>query len=260
METLVKTVDVVYFSPTDTSKKVALALAEGTGATEIREFDLTTDEGSSPWPCKADLVILTAPVYAGRVAPHALQRFRRLQAQDVPAVIAVVYGNRDYDDALIELRDEAEKLHFKVIAAGAFIGEHSFSRPQMPVAEGRPDASDLQKARDLGQKAVQKLEKGVPEDSLWVKGNVPYRAVKEQPPVAPVCLEGCTLCGKCVAVCPVHAISKSPEGKIETDAAKCTLCCACVKECPFGQRVFDTPFTKFLYENFRERREPEFFL
>lgn len=260
METLVKTVDVVYFSPTDTSKKVALALAEGTGAKEIREFDLTTDEGTSPWPCKADLVILAAPVYAGRVAPHALQRYRRLQAQNVPAVIAVVYGNRDYDDALIELRDEAEKLHFKVIAAGAFIGEHSFSRPQMPVAEGRPDASDLQKARDLGQKAVQKLEQGVSEDSLWVKGNVPYRAVKEQPPVAPVCLEGCTLCGKCVAVCPVHAISKSPEGKIETDAVKCTLCCACVKKCPFGQRVFNTPFTKFLYENFRERREPECFL
>lgn len=255
-----KTVDVVYFSPTDTSKKVALALAEGTGAKEIRNFDLTTDDGVSPLPCEADLVILAAPVYAGRVAPHALQRYRRLQAQNVPAVIAVVYGNRDYDDALIELRDEAEKLHFKVIAVGAFIGEHSFSRPQMPVAEGRPDASDLQKARDLGQKAVQKLEKGVSEDCLWVKGNVPYRAVKEQPPVAPVCLEGCTLCGKCVAVCPVHAISKSPEGKIETDAAKCTLCCACVKKCPFGQRVFDTPFTKFLYENFRERREPEFFL
>lgn len=29
---------------------------------------------------------------------------------------------------------------------------------------------------------------------------------------------------------------------------------------PFGQRVFDTPFTKFIYNNFRERREPELFL
>lgn len=260
MESLVKTVGVVYFSPTDTSKKVALALAEGTGAKEIKEFDLTTDESVSPIVCDADLLVLAAPVYAGRVTLQAIQRFQRIQASGVPALVAVVYGNRDYEDALIELRDEAEKLHLKVIAAGAFIGEHSFSRKQMPVAEGRPDASDLQKARELGQKAVLKLAQGVSEETLCVKGNVPYRAVKEQPPVAPVCLEGCTLCGKCIVVCPVHAISKSSEGKIETDAEKCTLCCACVKKCPFEQRVFDTPFTKFLYDNFRERREPELFL
>lgn len=259
METLVKTVDVVYFSPTDTSKKVALALAEGTGAKEIKEFNLTTDDSVSPIECKADLVILAAPVYAGRVAPHALQRFRRLQAQDVPAIITVVYGNRDYDDALIELRDEAEKLHFQVIAAGAFIGEHSFSRPQMPVAEGRPDASDVQTAQRLGEAAVAKLAEGKIQGQLKVKGNVPYRAVKEQPAVAPVCTDQCTRCGRCIAVCPVHAITRTPQGAIETDAAACTLCCACVKKCPSGARVFDTPFTKYLYENFRERREPELF-
>lgn len=260
METLVKTVDVVFFSPTDTSKKVALALAEGTGAKEIRKFDLTTDPGVSPIECKADLVILAAPVYAGRVASHALQRFRRLQARDIPALVAVVYGNRDYDDALIELRDEAEKLHFKVIAAGAFIGEHSFSRPQMPVAAGRPDASDLQIARHLGEAAVIKLTEGKIQGHLNVKGNVPYRVVKEQPAVAPVCTDNCTRCGRCIAVCPVQAITRSPQGVIETDAVACTLCCACVKKCPFEARVFDTPFTKYLYENFRERRDPELFV
>lgn len=120
MESLVKTVGVVYFSPTDTSKKVALALAEGTGAKEIKEFDLTTDESASPIVCDADLLVLAAPVYAGRVALQAIQRFQRIQAPGVPALVAVVYGNRDYEDALIELRDEAEKLHLKVIAAGAF--------------------------------------------------------------------------------------------------------------------------------------------
>lgn len=249
----------MYFSPTDTSKKVALAIAEGVGGKQIQEYDLTTDEGESPITGEADLVVLAAPVYAGRVSADALKRFQRLQMPGIPAVVAVVYGNRDYEDALIELRDEAEKLQLKVVAAGAFIGEHSFSREQMPVAAGRPDTSDLHAARELGHKAAEKLAEGFVGGVLEVKGNVPYREPKAVPPVAPHCLAGCTVCGKCVTVCPVHAISKSPEGKIETDAEKCTLCCACVKKCPFGQRVFDTPFTKVLYENCSARREPELF-
>ena len=84
------------------------------------------------------------PVYAGRVAPIALQRIRRLKGENAPVVLVSVYGNRDYEDALVELRDETTRLGFTPLAAGAFIGEHSYSRPGMPVAEGRPDANDLQ--------------------------------------------------------------------------------------------------------------------
>lgn len=59
------------------------------------------------------------------------------------AIIVVVYGNWDYVDALIELRDIAVKMGFKPIAAAAFIGEHSFSTEDSPIAYGRPDISDL---------------------------------------------------------------------------------------------------------------------
>ena len=38
------------------------------------------------------------------------------------------------------------------MAAGAFIGEHSFSRKGMPIAEGRPDESDLKQATEFGKK------------------------------------------------------------------------------------------------------------
>lgn len=36
-----------------------------------------------------------------------------------PAIAVCVYGNRDYDDALIELKDAIEANGFKTVAAAA---------------------------------------------------------------------------------------------------------------------------------------------
>lgn len=123
------------------------------------EIDLTTDENSSPIEIKDSITIIAVPVYAGRVAPIALQRLRRLRGNNAPAILITVYGNRDYEDALVELRDETIQLGFTPLAAGAFIGEHSYSRPNMPIAEGRPDITDLQTAEQFGKDCLTKLEK-----------------------------------------------------------------------------------------------------
>ena len=68
------------------------------------ETDLTLDEGISPIEIKDSLTILAAPVYGGRVAPIALQRMKRLKGTNAPVILVAVYGNRDYEDALVELR------------------------------------------------------------------------------------------------------------------------------------------------------------
>ena len=44
------------------------------------------------------------------------------------AVPVVTFGNRNYDNALIELRNELENNHFHTIAAGAFVAQHAFYR------------------------------------------------------------------------------------------------------------------------------------
>ena len=193
-----------------------------------------------------------------------------------------VYGNRDYEDALIELRDTAVELGFTPLSAGAFIGEHSYSTTNMPIAAGRPDASDLQIAFQFGQDSLNKLiEKTAvtsPElqaacklkslggklsillSSFFIKGTSPYKIVQAGKPACPVCTEACFVCGECVEVCPTHAISISKDGsKIETDVNRCIKCCACVKECPNEARIFHTPFAAILHEKFNTRREPELF-
>lgn len=251
---------IVFFSPTHTSAKIARAIGEGIGMGKRIEVDLTTDEGNSVIEIKDSITVIAVPVYAGRVAPIALQRLRRLRGVNAPVILITVYGNRDYEDALVELRDEAVKLGFTPLAAGAFIGEHSYSRPAMPIAEGRPDATDLQLAEKLGKDSVAKLEKAEKPEVFFIKGNVPYREVGPSTPAAPVCTEGCCACGECIELCPTHAITLSDEGTIETEVAKCIKCCACVKECPNEARVFDTPYTAMLHKNFSARREPELFL
>ena len=276
------TTHLVFFSPTHTSAKIARAVGEGLGMGRRIETDLTLDESDKPIEITNALTVIAAPVYGGRVAPVALQRLNRLRGNNAPAILIVVYGNRDYEDALIELRDTAVALGFTPLSAGAFIGEHSYSITSMPIAEGRPDASDLQIAFQFGQDSLKKLKEKTtitsPElqtacklkslggklsillSSFFIKGTSPYKIVQAGKPACPVCTETCFVCGECVEVCPTHAISISKDGsQIETDINRCIKCCACVKECPNEARVFHTPFAAILHEKFNTRREPELF-
>ena len=80
-------------------------MARGTGLDLLEEIDLTCDAGCDPIALPQDaLILLAAPVYGGRVAPTALERLARLRGQGQAAVAVVVYGNRDYEDALLEIR------------------------------------------------------------------------------------------------------------------------------------------------------------
>lgn len=255
-----QTTDIIYFSPTHSSEKIAKAIASGIGMPRRKIFDLTYDETECGIKISEDdLAIICVPVYAGRVAPTAATRLQRLKASGSKAIVAVTYGNRDYDDALVELYDIAVASGFNPIAAAAFIGEHSYSRPNMPIAEGRPDANDIASAKQFGKECLKKLHSAIKND-LHIKGNRPYRELKPSSADIPVSTAECAGCGECIDICPTHAISYAGNNTIITDSAKCIKCCACVKGCPIGARIFDTPFTSYLHQNFSKRREPEFFI
>lgn len=63
----------------------------------------------------------------------------------------VMYGNREYEDALLELNNIVVEAGFQPVAGGAFIDEHSFENDSTPIAKGRPDIKDLQKATEFGR-------------------------------------------------------------------------------------------------------------
>jgi len=266
----VSSAKLAYFSPTNTTRTIVEAIAQGFGANDVEHLNLTFPDTSTKTfdPFTDELVILGAPVYAGRLPKEAVKRLSMLKGNHTPAVVIVMYGNRAFEDALLELNNLAVDLGFIPIAAGAFIGEHSYANSENPIAVARPDNHDLEIAAAFGQDIQKKL--AVIDDlskisPLNVPGNFPYKdGVKVSDESAGTIEEICTLCGTCVLSCPTAAVFITADERVETDKQLCILCCACVKSCPTGARVMAEPriktVAKWLAENCGERKEPETFL
>ena len=264
----VDAVQLIYFSPTQTTQRVLAAIARGVGAARIAHVDLTPPAAKAAPRTQLGraLAILGAPVYGGRIPLEAVQRLRRLAGDGAPAVVVVVYGNRAYEDALLELRDLAIDAGFVPIAGAAFIGEHSFSTEGTPLAQGRPDAEDEARAAAFGKAIRARLDGLHALDALpllEVPGDTPYRARGKGGWASPrTRAEQCTLCGVCAEVCPTGAIAVG--NAVETTVASCILCCACVKHCSTDARVLEDPrlarTMAWLSEHCAMRRTPEVFL
>lgn len=257
----------IFFSPTQTTQKVLTAIAEGTGIQQSDQIDLTPPAGGKLGAIELnnELAIIGVPVYSGRVALEAANRLKQIKGNGTPAIIVVVYGNRDFEDALLELRDLTSEAGFIPVAAAAFIGEHSFATEAKPIANGRPDSDDLSAARNFGKSVTDKLAGIQALDSkaqMDVPGNSPYKDRSPANDVSPITNDdACTLCGTCAEVCPTDAITVGDV--VETDGRKCIVCCACIKNCPSGARVLENEgylkVTDKLHTNFNVRKDPQMF-
>ncbi len=256
----IRNAHLIFFSPTKGSSKVAHAVSEGLNIKSTKETDLTYMSGSFSLEISNTLVVIAVPVYGGRVAPMALKRLQNIKAVNCPTVLIAVYGNRAYEDTLVELYDETLQLGFTPIAAATFIAEHSFSVPDRPIAKGRPNSADLEKAKQFGKDVLLKLQSDNPNGPLSIPGNRPYRELNPSAPITPLSGEGCTVCESCLLACPTGAVYINSAGVSETNAERCIKCCACVRACPTGERSFHTPFTVFLHTSCQIDREPELFL
>jgi ferredoxin/flavodoxin len=264
----VKQVKLIYFSPTGTTQKVLESIAKGINAEDVEHINLTLPEGAQQTipPFSDELVIIGAPVYGGRVPVDVINRFKQLKANKTLAILIVVYGNREFEDALLELKNLAIELGFNPVAGGAFIGEHSFATKDIPIANGRPDSLDVQKAMNFGAKIkdnIKALQSPDAQMDLEIPGRFPYEAGGARSmAVSPVTKEdACTVCGTCAGECPTAAISIN--GSVATKIERCIRCCACIKICPTGARVMEDSMWKnianWLNENCSTRKEPQIF-
>jgi ferredoxin len=265
----IRSARLLYFSPTRTTKVILENIAAGICVDTIEHIDVTLpglDRCAFPEMKDGELLIIGAPVYAGRLPEIVVQRFHKLKSAGNPAVLVVLYGNREYEDALLELSDLVTAAGFVPIAGGAFIGEHSFSTASTPLSEGRPDASDVRHAREFGASICQLLQNIQNIDeirSLKLPGNRPFREHATLPKTSPVTeKDRCTACGACAAACPTGSITidKISGTCIET----CILCCACLKVCPANARALKDPIIakiiEWLHAMTANRKEPQVFL
>lgn len=257
----------IYFSATGTSKKIALAISQSI-ATEFVVEDITFQSLHNTSYATDDLLCIAVPVYGGGVAPVALKRLDAIRGNNTPAVVVVVYGNRNFERAAVQMSDFLAERGFITIAAAAFVGEHSYSTEQSPIAVGRPMVEDINDANRFGELVKQKLTKGLEsvdvstlqcpdsgEENVkafveFVKG---YQAEQAKNPVKllPITDENrCVMCGVCVDVCPMEAIDREDVSVV--DPTLCIKCCACVKECPKEAKLLNSPFAPMLSKYFSQ--------
>lgn len=267
---------IIYFSATGTTQKILRCI----GTVLARELDVPVIEDNFTLPkareqdivcAEHELALVGTPVYAGRI-PNVLLPYVKsgIKGSMTAAVPVVLYGNRNYDDALIELRDVLESNGFRTIGGAAFVGEHSFS---YTLAAGRPDGEDLALAEAFAHNLAQKVRnmEALPQQPIEVNGCTPIRPYytprdrKGNPvnilKVKPLVNDSCDSCGMCAAVCPMGSIDPD---NVRQYSGICIKCGACIKKCPKQARYYDD--SGYLYhqheleEGYTRRAQPELFL
>ena len=220
----------IVFSPTGGTRKVSGLVAGALGKNTVT-VDLA-DSGldfSAVSMTEDDVAVISVPAYAGRIPAVVADRLGMVRGNGARAVLVCVYGNRAFEDTLVELEDVAKHAGFRVIAAVAAIAEHSIARQ---FAAGRPDAQDEAQLAEFAQQIQQKL---LAEDASGpsIPGNRPYKQAGGHR-MAPEATEDCVSCGACAAACPVCAIDKGDPKRAAGEA--CISCMRCVAVCPHHAR------------------------
>ena len=258
----IKNIYLAYYSATFSTKRIVREIATQFEK-PVKEYDITSDvpKNDVSLDSDGDLLIVGVPSYAGRVPEMAVQSLKRFLGNNTPAIIVCAYGNRAYDDTLIELKDIVEAHGFKLVSAAAVVAQHSIF-PKM--AEGRPDADDMEKLHAFAvnsKELLSRISKMSAVSRLMVKGNRPYRDTKPIPLHPEGSKSKCTSCHACANMCPVGAISM--EEPYKTNEKKCISCGRCIVVCPeharhFGGLLYKAASWKF-EKNYAEPKQPEFF-
>ena len=248
----------VYFSATYTTRRIVEHVTSRISE-EVTAYDITNDDiAYDILVPQNELLIVGIPVYAGRVPALAKKRLEHFKGEGTRAVAIAVYGNRDYDDSLLELSDILSQNGFQVLSAGAFIAQHSIF-PK--VGTHRPDTEDFHQMNVFADETKKILGKDATKLlPIHIRGNRPYK-IPGSIPIYPSGTKSCMECGKCATLCPTQAIPKTQPKMV--DETKCIKCGRCIVVCPTRSRRFKG--FKYMMASFKfnhaykERKEPEMF-
>lgn len=222
----------IVFSPTGGTQKVADIIAEEWKESIVRIDLSNADADYSKITIESDDIALVAvPSYGGRVPELAAKRLATVYANHARCIIVCVYGNRAYEDTLVELQDIVENCSFHTVAGISAVAEHSIIHQY---AAGRPDSRDVEELHEFGKTIYRRLmDTKISETVPQIPGNRPYRKPGGAG-LVPKATKKCINCGLCAENCPAQAISR---GNLNTaDSGKCISCMRCVVKCPKSAR------------------------
>ncbi len=215
----------LYFSPTGGTKKVLELICSAWDCQ--KEYINLPDIPQTDLPIifnEKDICIVAVPSFSGRVPQFIIPILQRLQGNKAKAILISTYGNRAFDDTLLELKDTMEQSDFLCYCAIAAVTRHSV----MPkYGAGRPDSDDIEELRRFSIQCRKTLNE--PFSPVDVPGSRPYRKYVSIP-ITPKADKRCIDCGLCYQKCPVHAIPGDNFRKCDSDI--CISCLQCISVCP----------------------------
>ncbi|MDE5823103.1 MAG: EFR1 family ferrodoxin [Lachnospiraceae bacterium] len=249
----------IAFSPTGGTQKVADIITDEWKET-ITRIDLSDAEAdySKITIEPEDIALIAVPSYGGRVPELAAKRLAMVHGNQARCIIVCVYGNRAYEDTLVELQDIVENCGFRTVAGISAVAEHSIMHQY---AAGRPDKKDAEELREFAKTIYGRLmDTKTPEAVLKIPGNRPYKKAGGAGMV-PKAAKECVNCGLCAKNCPAQAISR--ENMKTADSTKCISCMRCVVRCPKSARKVNSAMVSVaalaMKKACSERKENELF-
>ncbi|MBQ9493182.1 MAG: 4Fe-4S binding protein [Oscillibacter sp.] len=266
----IQTVRALWFSPTGNAERIAVTAAR----TLSGQFGVPLDTLSLNRPearkreyafTSTDFFVFACPVYAGKLPNKILPDLKAcLRGHDTPAAALVTFGNRAFDNALAELVSVLTENGFRVVGAGAVVGEHAFTDK---LGGGRPGVTDLWEVRTFAEKTAARFRDAsavrAPGDAAapyYVPKDTDGRPVNFLKAKPEVNLSRCNGCGACARLCPMGAIDPADVARVP---GTCIKCQACVTRCTRRARAFRDPaflsHVAMLERDFSEPKENAFF-
>lgn len=255
----IQSVTMAYFSPCGTTKQAVCSIGAAWHGRKQMQWDMTpvTETKTRIHLQEQDLLIVGVPSFGGRVPMTAWERLKQLTGHQTPAVAVVTYGNRAFDDTLVELQDMLQSQGFMVAAGIAVVAEHSIMHQ---FATGRPNEEDCAQLCAFGTLILERLEQ-IGVQPVTLPGNHPY-VERHGGGLVPLVEQRCTGCGACAEHCPTGAISV--EQPMQTDSIRCISCMGCFAVCPEQARYLPEQAVKMLSEKLGAicsvRKENQLFL
>lgn len=241
----------LFFSPTKTTQTIIETIAYSVSAAEI-QFDNITHRNRGERETEFvghDVLLIGTPVYAGLAPKIMTDYLKKLKGNGTKAVIVSVYGNRSAGQTNRQVHEIITRNGFETIAVAEFVGEHSFSNADYPIAPNRPDVDDLKIAEQFGKQIVKSFNKVLNPDLIGEKPKNDSPTLFFEPPTVS---ESCDNCGICSLLCPMNIIDEN-----KTD---CIGCGACVRNCNKNARTFPAKIQQFqikLNQGCQIRLEPK---
>lgn len=247
----------IIFSPTGGTQKVAQAITKDWLAVETVDLSMPGTDYAKAVFQAGDVALIAMPSFGGLAPQIALDRLGKIKANGAKCIHAAVYGNRAYEDTLVQMEDAAEKCGFQVVAALSAVAEHSIMHQY---AAGRPDRADDAQLAAFTKRIDEKLQSGDLKKPS-IPGNRPYKKPGGVG-LVPKAGSACTQCGLCAQQCPAQAIDPKTPGA--TDGKRCISCMRCVRICPRKARKVNGAMVSVaalaIKKACSERKENELFI